>query len=224
MADSISVRVSRIVSGSAHAILDKVEDLAPEAMMAQAIREVDKVADEVRSELGKAEAAKHLVTTRLNTLNTEYEDLSAQIENALRAQREELAKAGVEKQINIEDQIPVLQRSLNEQQERSAELEGYILALNAKKREMQSALDEFLRIRAAQEQSVNAPGAGGRAQARIDSAGSSFERVLGRQAGVAGLVGKTTADAAKLKELQDLERNNRVAERLARIKAAIPVK
>jgi len=224
MADSISTRVSRIVSGSAHAILDKVEDIAPEAMMAQAIREVDKVADEVRAELGKAEAAKHLVTTRLNTLNTEHEQLSVQIENALQASREELARAGVEKQINIEDQIPVLQHSLQEQQERAVELEGYILALNAKKREMQSALEEFIRIRAAQEQAVAVAGSPGRAQARVDSAGASFETILGRQTGVAGLIGKTTADAAKLKELQDLERNNRVAERLARIKATIPAK
>jgi len=224
MADTISTRVSRIVSGSAHAILDKVEDMAPEAMMTQAIREVDKVADEVRAELGKAEAGKHLVTTRLNALNTEHEQLAAQIENALKGEREELAKAGVEKQINIEDQIPVLQHSLQEQQERAAELEGYLLALNAKKREMQSALDEFMRIRAAQDQAVTAQGTPGRAQSRVDSAGTTFDRVLGRQTGVAGLIGRTTADQAKLKELQDLERNNRVAERLARIKAAIPVK
>jgi phage shock protein A len=198
--------------------------MAPEAMMAQAIREVDKVADEVRAELGKAEAAKHLVTTRLNTLNTEHESLSAQVENALKSGREELAKAGVEKQINIEDQIPVLQHSLQDQQERAAELEGYILALNAKKREMQSALEEFIRIRAAQEQAVTVTGSPGRAQARVDSAGASFDTILGRQTGVAGLAGRTTADAAKLKELQDLERNNRVAERLARIKATIPAK
>src|SRR5215218_4543459 len=134
MTDSIATRVTRIVSGSVHALLDTVENAAPEAMMAQAIREVEQVADEVRAELGKVEAAKHLVTAQINKLNTDNEQLAAQIETALAQNREELARAGVEKQINIEDQMPVLQKSLAEQQERGKELEGYITALLAKKR------------------------------------------------------------------------------------------
>ena len=36
MADSLASRVTRILAGSAHAFLDVVEDMAPEAMMRQA--------------------------------------------------------------------------------------------------------------------------------------------------------------------------------------------
>ena len=75
MAETIAARVARIVSGSVHALLDAVEDATPEATMAQAVREVDQVIDEVRAELGRVEAAKHLVTTQLNKLNTENEHL-----------------------------------------------------------------------------------------------------------------------------------------------------
>jgi phage shock protein A len=220
MTDSIATRVTRIVSGSVHALLDAVENAAPEAMMSQAVREVDQVTDEVRAELGKVEAAKHLVSAQINKLNTENEQLGGHIETALAQGREDLARAGLEKQINIEDQMPVLQKSLAEQQERGKELEGYITALVAKKREMEQTLREFLASRAA---AASAPqtggGARGSAQGRVDNAGAAFDRVLAKQTGVGGLSAETTASAAQVKELQDLHRTHRIEEKLAQLKA-----
>ncbi|APV50301.1 hypothetical protein BWI17_11720 [Betaproteobacteria bacterium GR16-43] len=224
MADSISTRVTRIVGGSVHSLLDAVEDAAPEATMAQAIREVDQVIDEVRAELGRAEAAKHLVTTQLNKLNTESERLAGQVELAIGQSREDLARAGLEKQINIEDQLPVLQKMLAEQQERGADLEGYITALLAKKREMEEALREFIAARASQVPAGTQAGGAGRAQARVDNAGSAFERVMARQTGVSGLGPTVTANATQLKELQELQRSHRIEERLAKLRASMPQK
>jgi phage shock protein A len=220
MADNIALRVTRIVSGSVHALLDAVEDATPEATMGQAIREVDQVIDEVRTELGRAEAAKHLVTTQLNKLNTENESLAGQIELAMKQNREDLARSGLEKQINIEDQVPVLQKGLAEQQDKGRELEGYITALLAKKREMEQALQEFIAARAGSASPRGASGAAGTGRGRVDSAGSAFDRVMARQTGVSGLSASVTADAAKLKELQDLQRNHRIEERLAKLKAS----
>jgi phage shock protein A len=224
MADSISTRVTRIVGGSVHSLLDAVEDAAPEATMGQAIREVDQVIDEVRTELGRAEAAKHLVTTQLNKLNTESERLAAQVEVAVEQGREDLARAGLEKQINIEDQLPVLQKMLAEQQERSKDFEGYITALLAKKREMEEALREFIAARASQVPTGTQASSTGRAQARVDNAGSAFDRVMARQTGVSGLGATVTANASQLKELQDLQRSHRIEERLAKLKASMPQK
>jgi phage shock protein A len=225
MADSISTRVTRIVGGSVHAILDAVEDAAPEATMGQAIREVDQVIDEVRTELGRAEAAKHLVTTQLNKLNTESERLAAQVELAIAQNREDLARAGLEKQINIEDQLPVLQKMLAEQSERGKDFEGYITALLAKKREMEEALREFIAARASQVPTGAQQTAGpNRAQSRVENAGSAFDRVMARQTGVSGLAPTVTANASQLKELQDLQRSHRIDERLAKLRASMPQK
>ena len=220
MADNIATRVTRIVSGSVHALLDAVEDAAPEAVMAQAVREVDQVIDDVRVELGRVEAAKHLVTTQLNKLNSENEQLSGQVELAMRQNREDLARTGLEKQINIEDQVPVLQKSLAEQQERGRELEGYITALLAKKREMEQALQEYIASQAKHTSPSAQAGSAGSSRARVENAGSAFDRAVARQTGVSGLSASVTADAAKLKELQDLQRNHRIEERLAKLKAA----
>ena len=219
MTDSIANRVTRIVSGSVHALLDAVENAAPEAMMSQAIREVEQVTDEVRAELGKVEAAKHLVSAQVNKLNTDNEQLAAQVETAIGQGREELARAGIEKQINIEDQMPVLQKSLAEQRERGKELEGYITALIAKRREMDEALREFLATRATAASAPGSAGARGSAQGRVDNANSAFDRVMAKQTGVAGLSPNSTANAAQVKELQDLHRTHRVEEKLAQLKA-----
>ena len=46
MTDTIASRVTRVIGGSAHALLDAMENAAPEATMAQAIREVEAAIDE----------------------------------------------------------------------------------------------------------------------------------------------------------------------------------
>src|SRR5882724_4322186 len=149
MTDTIASRVTRVIGGSVHALLDAVENAAPEAAMAQAIREIDQATDEVRAELGRVEAVKHLATSSLNKLNTQNEALAGQIEIAMTKGDEPLARAGIARQVDIEDQIPVLQHSLQDAIGRGKELEGYIAALLAKKREMESALQDFIAAHAA---------------------------------------------------------------------------
>jgi phage shock protein A len=218
MAETLAVRVTRILAGSAHAFLDVLEDMAPEAMMRQAVREIDQVMGEVRADLGKVEAAKHLITSQINKLNNESEQLAAHIETALKTDQDDLARAGIERQTLIDDQVPVLQRSLLEQQDKARELEGYITALLAKRREMESELQQYLASRAQAGTSATAGGKAGQ-DARVEDARSAFDRVLARQTGVAGLNPANIGDAQKLKELQDLARRNRVEERLAQLKA-----
>jgi phage shock protein A len=41
MADSLKTRVGRVIAGGMHALLDRIEDLNPQAAMEQAIREAD---------------------------------------------------------------------------------------------------------------------------------------------------------------------------------------
>jgi phage shock protein A len=224
MTDTIASRVTRVVSGSVHALVDAVENAAPEATMAQAVREVDRVIDDVRAELGRVEASKHLATTQLNKLNTEHEQLAAQIEAALAQGREDLARAGLEKQLNIEDQVPVLQKSLADQRDTGKELEGYIAALLAKKREMEQALRDYVAARAThtagQGSAANLATGRGKSEDRVANAGAAFDRVLAKQTGLSGLTATATGDATKLRELQDLQRANRVEERLAQLKLA----
>lgn len=219
MSDTITTRVARIIAGGTHALLDKAENLAPDAVMAQSIREIEQVIAEIRLDLGKAEASKHLVTLQITKLQEEHEKLSAQISIAIAEQRDDLAAAAISRQTDIEDFLPVLQKSLAEQTERSAVLASYITALLAKKRELEQILDNYVATQAESGSSSPQPNFSDK-QSRIEDAENAFERVLARQLGVSGLQMAQVEDAAKLKELTELKRNNRIAERLAAIKLA----
>ena len=76
MTESLASRVGRVLSGTINMLVDAVEDVAPEIVMGQAIREVDQAIDEVRAELGKFIAKKHLATTRIAEENRTQERFS----------------------------------------------------------------------------------------------------------------------------------------------------
>ena len=80
MSETLSRRVGRLVSGGFHALIDAAENLAPEAVMNESIREIENAVDEVRAELGKVLAQKHLAAKKMAD---EKNRLSEAIESAV---------------------------------------------------------------------------------------------------------------------------------------------
>ncbi len=222
MSETLKTRVGRVIAGSVHALLDRIEDQAPEAMMEQSLREADAVIDDVRHELGVVSANRHLSQQQHASLNSQHAKLAAQIDDALTGGREDLARAAVARQLDIEAQLPVLETTLGEYTRQEVELQGYVAALLAKKREMQEALAEFRKSRAASAATVSPKGsvAGSAAEHRIDKVTGAFDRIYERQTGLSGTArGNSLQQAAQLKELDDLVRDNKIAERMAQLKA-----
>ena len=221
MTDSLKTRVGRVIAGSVHALLDRIEDQAPEATMEQSLREADAVIDEVRHELGTVSANRHLSQRQHANLNQLHATLSSQIDEAMSAGREDLARAAVARQLDIEAQLPVLETTLAEHARQENELTGFVAALLAKKREMQDALAEFRKSRAAAAATATASAGAGSAAHRIGKVTDAFDRVYERQTGLSGTARQNSLQqAAQLKELDDLVRDNKIAERMAQLKAA----
>jgi len=220
MAESLRIRVSQIIVGSAHALLDRIEDQAPEAMMEQSIRKVEDIIDEVRAELGKAAANRHLAQQQHAELNRRHLELTAQAEEAMALQREDLARVAVARQLDIEAQIPFVEGSLTEISAQEKELSGYVDALMAKKRDMEEALAQFVASRQRMASPVAGQGGVGEAQVRVDRAADAFGRIFRRQTGLTlAAAGATAEEAVKLKELDDLMQAKRIEARLAQLKA-----
>ncbi|MGE0386354.1 MAG: PspA/IM30 family protein [Gammaproteobacteria bacterium] len=222
MTDTLKSRVGRIIAGGMHALLDRLEDQAPEAVMEQAVREAEEVIDEVRHELGIVSANRHLGQQQHANLNEQHSKLAAQIDEALSSGREDLARAAVARQLDIEAQLPVLEATLGEFSRREAELQGFIAALIAKKREMQDAISDFRRSRSQTDAASRADPAAnsGTSAHRIDSVTGAFDRVFERHTGIpATSRGTAVRQAAQLKELDDMVRDNKISERLAQLKA-----
>jgi phage shock protein A len=219
MADSLKTRVGRVIAGGVHALLDKIEDLNPQAAMEQALREADGVINEVRHELGTVSANRHLAQQQHAKLNRSHEELRDQIAQALAQQREDLARAAVSRQIDIEAQIPVLETTLADLARQEKELQGFTAALLAKKREMQEALAEFRKSRAATESAAQPVGQSNVEQ-RLGKVTDAFDKIYQRQTGLDGTQRAGNLEqAARLSELEQLVRDNKIAERMAQIKA-----
>ena len=220
MSETLSRRVGRLVSGGFHALIDAAENLAPEAVMNESIREIERAVDEVRAELGKVLAQKHLAAKKMADESNRHEAIDANLQAAVDAGRDDLAEAGIAEQMDIEARLPILENTIADCAAQEKELEGFIAALQAKKREMQQQLQDW---HAAQQSMGTGKTAGGngsdlnRIAHDAEKSGNAFDRVMGRQNSVHNST--DAAQLAKLKELEDLSRNNRIAERLAALKA-----
>ena len=222
MTENITSRVGRIISGGLHQLVDAVENAAPETVMEQAIREIDSAIEDVRAELGKELATKHLASKRLTDAEVKHTDLSAKITVAIQENREDLAEAAIAQQLDLEAQRPVLEKTIRECDEKERELEGFISALQAKKREMKEELREFRQSRA---RTSAAPAAAGQPataslESRVAHAESAFDRIQEKQTNLSGLRSDLRT-ASQLAELEELARKNRIQERLAAAKAAM---
>ncbi len=221
MSEQLVSRVKRLVSGGVNSLVDAVENASPELVMKEAIREVDSAVDEVRDELGRVLANKHLASRRLMDASAKHDSLGEQIETAVKEGRDDLAEAAISRQMDLESQIPVLESAVSDADSEEEELESYIEALQARRREMEEELAAFKESREEQP-SLNADGTPAQSsgtERKVSKAEQAFDRVMRDASGLPGSGGASRSDAAKLAELETLSRNNRIQERLAAAKA-----
>ena len=217
MTDKLLHRISRLVSGIAHDALSQAEQAAPVPVMEQAIREIDEATSEVRTEIGKAEATKFNLERRIGELRSEYDGLQAQIDLALKQGKEDLAEAGVGRQLDIENQVALLNRAVADAEDDVAKMSESLGALQASRREAQDRLRDL-------KSAANGAGPGGaptagkrRAAAKASDAIDNAQRVGESLTGVPGEAGKiSTKD---LEDLAELHRQHEIRERLAKHKA-----
>jgi len=200
----LAARVKRLLAASASGLIKKLENMAPEEVAAQSIGEIDKVKDEVRGELGKVEAEKHVTTKQLERANNSLKDLKEQIETAINEKRDDLAEAAVEKQMDFENQIPILKESLKIDEAKIIELNGFIEALNSKKRDMRLELKEIRESKEIASKDL---------ESKVEKAEDAFADIVSR-------VGETVdvEQTKKLNELEGLTHKKKVEARLAEIK------
>lgn len=220
MSETLARRVGRLVSGGFHAILDAAENLAPEAVMHENIREIEKAIDEVRSELGKILVQKHLASKKMADESNRHYILTDNIQSALEAGREELAEAGIAEQMDIEARLPVLENTVADCASQEKELERFIVALQAKRREMQQSVQDWKQsqTRIVENNHSNGENKLSSILRNTEKSGNAFDRIMQRQTGL-NIDSRDATQLAKLKELEEISRHNRIKERLAQLKA-----
>lgn len=226
MKDTVRNRIGRILTGTANTIVTKIEGLAPEVILEQAVREVDSAIDEAKVELGRFKVQKHHVSKAMLKLNTENDELEDQLVLAQEQGRDDLLEAGISRQLDIEDQLPALQNQMEDLSHRHDELERAITGLLAKRNEMEDELFEFKRNQAAavaQAQEVGAAAGsapGGNAQRKAERADRAFSQVIQNATGVRReSLRSSSAEAEQLLELSKLNKKARIESRLRELRA-----
>jgi len=218
VAESIFSRVRRLLSATVEDAVDDMERAGGDAVMREAIREVDRAIDDVRADK-EAIVARRLQAVRQHKLLTDrVADLLDKAKFAIAQGREDLAEAALTRQVDFEAQAAHLVTIQSQSSDEETRLDDSLTALRTRKQQMQEALDAF-----DISQREAALGGDGPSQTergvekQVERAEAAFDRAMTG----AGGVGFTRADAdtiQRVAELDGLQKTSTVAQRLAALK------
>lgn len=219
MAESIFLRVRRILSGTVEDAVDRMEHQGGETVMREAIREVDRAIDEVRADHETAVTRRLHAIRQQKMLAERIEQLTGKAKVAIAEGRDDLAEAALTRQVDFEAQAAQLAKTQNDSVEIEAKLDDTMTALKARKVQMEEALSAFLVAK--QEASLGGDGginAERSVAKQVERAEAAFDRAMTG----AGGVGFTRSDADtinKIAEIDGMVKTSTVADRLAALKA-----
>ena len=214
--EGVVARVGRVMAGMAHSVVDMAEQANPEAVLTQALREIDGAIDEVRTELGKAKSEQIRLEARMKQLEEESATLDQRIDTAIKNGRDDLAEAGIARELDIEAQSNLLAQLRAEAESEIQKLESSLDAIRASRREAEDRLQDLKQSTTVAPDGTIIGGrenAVGRAHAKVEKAMNVASRITGVPNG------PTVQDAGALQDLEALHRDNQIKERLAQLKA-----
>jgi phage shock protein A len=210
--EGILARMGRLLAAIASQTIDNAESNNKVALVKQAIREIDAGADEARYALGKSRAEEFRLKRRREELDAEAAALTEKIRLAIAENREDLARAGVARQIDLESQGIALERATDFIELEIDEQTKALQAMLGARREAEGRLAD-LELSLSQ----HAPLETGRAATATKSI--SPDRAMAAIARVTGVPASSVLGDRELDELDRLHREKEIAARLERIKS-----
>src|SRR5215212_1581569 len=221
MAESIFVRVRRVISGRMEDAIDAMERAGGTSVMREAIREVDRAIDEVRAEQEAATTRQLQAMRQERMFRDKLAALDEQARFALAQDRDDLAEAAVSRQLDFEAQAERLQSAQAEAASEAARLEECLVALTSRKSQMLEALESFETAQRDAALGGEAPKTPDRrTERKVERAEEAFERAMAGAGGVSGMGRVDAETAAKVAEISTLQRRTAIAQRMAALRAS----
>jgi phage shock protein A len=210
--EGILARMGRLLAAIASQTVDNAESSNKVALVKQAIREIDAGADEARYALGKSRAEEFRLKRRREALDAEIAGLTEKIRLAVAENREDLARAGVARQIDLESQGIALERAMDFIELEIDEQTKALTAMLGARREAEVRLADL-------ESSLTQhdPQETGRAAPATKT--MSTDRAMAAIARVTGVPASSVLGDRELDELDRLHREREITARLERIKS-----
>jgi phage shock protein A len=210
--EGILARMGRLLAAIASQTIDNAENLNKVALVKQAIREIDAGADEARYALGKSRAEEFRLKRRREELDAEMANLTEKTRFALAENREDLARAAVARQIDLESQGIALERAMDFIELEIDEQTKALQAMLGARREAEGRLAdlEASLVQHALTETNRGPSATNTVSA---------DRAMAAIARVTGVPTSSVLCGKELDELDRLHREKEIAARLERIKS-----
>ncbi len=143
MAESLIKRINRIISGRVEDIVDDMEKAGGTRVMREAVRELDRVVDDVKAERDEM-TARRLQAVRQQRMYAErLEVIEEKARFAMEQGREDLAEAALLRQMDFESQKEKLIITENDCAEKERELEESLASLEMRKAHLEEELKHF---------------------------------------------------------------------------------
>ena len=220
MAESIFLRVRRLCSARIEDTVDRMETEGGDAVMREAIREVDRAIDEIRAQQTAAMARRLQAAKQQAMVEGKIAELGNKASFAVDSGRDDLAEAALSRQVDFEAELEKLKKTQGSTAEEEAKLEDSLASLRSRKVQMEDALRAFGE---AQAEASMGGDKGFHVQQGIERKVEQAEAAFDRAMGGAGGVSFTRADADtinKVSELDQLAKGASVKDRLAALKAS----
>lgn len=217
MTESISVRLRRIARARLEGLVDRMEQTSSPAVMAEAVREIERLMDEVSREKDQATLRRLSAVRSQNLLRDRLTDLESKARFAMTEGREDLAEIALSRQVDFESTIAELDQVIaqaGQEEERLALAHG---ELNQRRDTMSDTLRvyEAASVEAAQ----SAPAGAATRSRAADRAENAFRRAMG--AGAEGIVAAALANEETRKglgEIDQMARRKNIRERMDKLR------
>jgi phage shock protein A len=211
--ESLLSRAGRLIAGIAVEAIERAEGKNKEAVIKQAIREIEAAEKEAREDLAKERAQEWRLKARRSELEKEIDTLTKQIATAVADDREDLAKAGIARQMDLEAQFEVIGKALEESEEK---ISTNLTTITAVMSGLQDAERRLAELQESERESVGWTADDGRTPDRSKAAERSGKasRAIARMVGVPA----SMAPSKDIDELSKLHREREISDRLARLK------
>ena len=221
MAESLFVRVRRVISASIEDAVDAMERAGGTSVMREAIREVDRAIDEVRAEQEAATVRRLQAMRQQRMFRGQLAALDEKARFALAGNRDDLAEAALSRQLDFEAQADRLDAVQAEAASEAERLEACLAALTTRRSQMEEALAAFETAQRDASLGGNGPARPGRrTERRVERAEEAFDRAMAGAGGVAATSRADAQTAAKVAEIATMQKSAAIAQRMAALRSA----
>ena len=213
MAESIFIRIKRLISGNVEDLVDAMENSGAPTVMREAVRELDRILDEVKSERDQATASRLQAVRQQRMYKERLEGIAQKAQFAMDQGREDLAEAALHRQIDFEAQVRKLEEIEVSSSDKERELEESVAALEMRKAHMEEELKHFEAARAeAGLDKQAAPDQASNVARRVERAEAAYNRAMNANGGIA--MKADAQNTAKVAEIDIIMKKSEIETRL----------